>query len=139
MISKLLLFPHTAPPLACKVANATILDLTLLRFKETRARRGVSVPRGFESRMDDLAATLQRLLTGFWHLPYLQHHCVEDGCCGGQRREVCVLRRYTQHSPLHGSNLSERERLRSSTGILMGHRLQSNRKACCAIKFCLVL
>ena len=87
--------PDTAPPPQCKAATDTLLQLTLLRFKATRARKhGCLLETSYDTRMEDLAKTLKLLLNGDWAMPRLQHFCWQPGCCNGRQVSVCVDRTY---------------------------------------------
>ena len=80
-------FTQTRPPEEFVASTQTILDMTILRFKSTRARSESFTTTSRELKREDLARVLAKLLNGDWARPTVQHFCYGT-CCNGQSRET---------------------------------------------------
>jgi hypothetical protein len=73
-------FPDTRPPVECQARTRTILQMTLLRHRATRARNdGVFDDPAYDKRLGDLASVLEDLLNGDWANPRILHFCWKPG------------------------------------------------------------
>lgn len=82
--------PGAPPPPENLQRNRVLVDMTVLRFKTTRARHTSLHDCGHEQKMSELSDRLLDHLNGKWSLPRVQHHCYRPGCCGGQKLNVCI-------------------------------------------------
>ena len=127
-------FPGTRPPPHLERQNATLIDMTLLRFIATRVRREELVGSAREERVRELASTLAALCNGDWAHPRLQHYCYQEGCCGNHDRSVCVEALFAVLSafftPLSAQILS------ITRWYTLGPQVSLQSGGCCAIKCC---
>ena len=127
-------FPHTQPPAQFVAGTKTILDMTILRFKTARARCENLATTARESKREDLAVVLSKLLNGDWARPTLQHYCVGT-CCSGHSRETAEEAITAALSEAF-SSLSPRTSRPLSDGIPSGTVCQKRLAACSAMLSC---